>query len=383
MVQGFLSLESEQLFFQLLRLGLGLERADGSDCIGFDSIHTIQTQHDVWCELFTMGARQGVAAIMMDGLQKLIDSGCLSQELLPSRELKMNWMAHTMKVEQQHDHHEVTVARLAGFYAKHDIRTMLLKGHGLSMLYPVPKHRYYGDIDIWLYGEQQRADELLNKEKGVKIERDHHHHTVFSVFGVRVENHFDFLNIYSHLSNKTLEKELKSLANHGCETMSVRGVDVHLPSADFNALFLLRHAASHFAADEIMIRHIVDWAMFALRYNRVIDWERLERTATEQNMHHFLHCMNGICIGYLGIPSDIFPPFDRNEEMERRVLNDIFSPLFSDKSALHGNLLHNFFFRLRRWWTNRWKHRMVYREGLLLTFLVQIRSHWMMRAEWS
>ncbi len=375
--------ETHILLFRLLRLGMGREKADGSDSVGFESLLSADTLNEVWQEVLTAGAQQGIAAIMMDGLQRLIEAGKLNKELQPPREVKMRWAAHTVQVERQHHHHETAISHLAGFYSTHGVRMMLLKGYGLSLLYPIPSHRPCGDIDIWLYGDQQRADSLLRSERGVKVDEDHHHHTVFHFEGVMVENHYDFLNIHAHLSSRELEKELKALANSGHTTVKVADTEVHLPSADLNALFLLRHAGAHFAAGEIMLRHVTDWAVFLLRHHNDIDWQRLMRTVKQQNMHRFLHCLNGICIEHLGVPADIFPDFERDTELEARMLNDILYPQYLDKSALHSNFFRNFMFRLHRWWGNRWKHRMVYREGLLLTFLVQIRSHLMKPGEWA
>ncbi len=380
MVQEVLSVN---LLLRLVRLGMGMEKADGSDSAGFDSLLPADRLSEVWQEAFAEGARQGVAAIMMDGLQRLLDSGTLQSELQPPREVKMKWAAHTVAVERRYRHHETVIAKLAGFYATHDVRMMLLKGYGLSLLYPVPSHRPCGDIDIWLHGDQQRADSLLSREMGIKIDEGHHHHTVFHVDGAMVENHYDFLNIHAHLSSRQLERELKRLAASGGETVMVGGSEVILAPADFNALFLLRHAGAHFAAEEIKLRHVLDWVVFLNRYSKEVDWDSFLQTVRRQNMHRLLHCLNGICIEHFGVPASVFPPFERDRDLEERVLQDILHPQYPDKSALRGNLFRSFCFRLRRWWGNRWKHRMVYREGLFLTFLVQIRSHLMKPGEWA
>ena len=72
----------------------------------------------------------------------------------------------------------------------------------------------------------------------------------------------------------------------------------------------------------------------------------------------------------------MIPAFDRDPALEERVLADILQPEFSETPPA-GGLLRTVWFRTRRWWCNRWKHRIVYSEGLLWTFLVQVRSHLM------
>lgn len=60
---------------------------------------------------------------------------------------------------------------------------MVLKGYGLSKNYPVPNHRPCGDMDIYLFGDQEKADKLIAEELGIKIDNSHHHHTVFQFQG--------------------------------------------------------------------------------------------------------------------------------------------------------------------------------------------------------
>ncbi len=383
--------ETIVVFFELLRIGLGTQECSSIDVKLKESKDAIE-----WDEIFREGVRQGVVAFLLDGLQRLQENGNASGLLVP-KSVVLKLHSHTMQVEERHKKHVTVIQKLAQFYASHGIRMMVLKGYGLSTLYPQPSHRPCGDIDIWLFGEQDRADRLLNEKKGVEIDYTHHHHTVFHINGVMIENHYDFLNIHAHLSSRDIEKELQMLARQEPEKLLLQDNNtIYLPSADLNALFLLRHAGAHFAAEEITLRHVADWAFFVQHYHDKIDWHRLEQTARRQNMHRFLYCLCGICVDYLGMPKRIFPLIEdavlregnvdtaaissksgtvRDMLLEKRVMDDILDPPYRDRSALRRSFFVDYSFRLRRWWGNRWKHRLVYREGLLLTFLVQIRHH--------
>ncbi len=85
---------------------------------------------------------------------------------------------------------------------------MVFKSFSCSLDCPKPNHRPCGDIDIWLFGDQKKADELI-KEKGSKVDNSHHHHTVFYWNGFMVEN---FVNVHAHQSSKELEVYLSNLA---------------------------------------------------------------------------------------------------------------------------------------------------------------------------
>lgn len=326
-------------------------------------------------DLYALAARQGVLALAWDGLQILEREGLITAEQMPQRNLKLQWAYNVEQIEARYEKQRKTIAQLARFYTDHGIRMMLLKGYGLSLCYPKPKHRPCGDIDIWLYGEQQRADQLLCEKKGVKIRTDKHHHTIFHLNGILVENHYDFFNVYAHPSNREIERELQRLLvlKTGKE-IEVEGIMCYLPSPNFNALFLLRHAAAHFAAEKIGLRQVADWALFVKHYHSQIDWPWLVQLAERQNMHRFLHCLCAIGIDFLGMDPAWVPIFDRDESLERRVLQDILTPEFSEKAERLG-LIKSLYYKIRRWWANRWKHKIVYREGLIKTFLVQIWSH--------
>ncbi len=319
--------------------------------------------------------QQGIAAFVYDGLQKAVEAGTISNDSI-SREIKMNLFSHTMQVEKMYHKHEKVIRELAKFYAEHGIKMMVLKGYGLSLLYPKPNHRPCGDIDIWLFGEQERADKLLHEEMGVTIDYGHQHHTVFSVGGVMIENHFEFVNVLSHRSNRDIELELRKTIKGGGLIRDERIDNVYYPPVNFNALFLLRHAAAHFAGSEIALRHVTDWAMFVKRYHKEIDWDWLVRFAKEQNILQFLHCLNAICIDYIGLSRNMFPDFERDERLEVKVMEDILHPSFPERCDLRKCWWKNYLYTLRRWWGNRWKHRMVYREGLLMSFLVLLTSHY-------
>ena len=355
------------LLFALLRAGLG-SAACGS----------VMPESGVWSSVYRQASAQGVLALAWDGLQRLVDAGALPADRQPDRALKLRWACNVSQIEQRYFRQRSALTKLAALYGAHGIELLLLKGYGLSLLYPHPEHRPCGDIDIWLFGKQPEADALLRRTCGLSIDEDKHHHTTFVFEGIPVENHYDFFNIHAHLSNRAIERRLKSLAATPaqCEAIEVEGQTVYVPGADFDALFLLRHTAAHFAAAEIGLRHVADWAMFVRRNHGRIDWPALERIAREQNMHRFLHCLNALAIDCLGVDAALFPAFDRDEALERRVLAEILRPAFGEEVP-KGGILRVLSFKLRRWWANRWKHRIVYREGLIETFLVQIRSHLM------
>lgn len=344
--------------FKLLSCGIGNLRLP----------NILQTVN--WPDVKLLSQKHGVEAIALDGLQHCYDSG---QSIDIDTQTKWDWVCAQLQ-EQTYAKHEKLIEELAGFYARHGIRMMVLKGWGLSLNYPVPCHRACSDLDIYLFGEQKRADKLLTEKLGIKVDNSHHHHSVFVYKGLSVEKHYDFLNVHAHLSSRKIDKRLKKLATKATPFTMKNGAEVWLPPADFNALFILRHTASHFAGSAMNIRQIIDWGMFVKKHHDEVDWNSLLPLVKELNMHHFYDAQNYICYHYLGFDKPLFPMIEGEEYGER-----VFQDLFNDENMKpkEKGFVKYIYSRYKKWWRNRWKHRIVYPEGLFTTFLVQAVSHLM------
>lgn len=322
---------------------------------------------ELWRGIYDLSSAQGVLAQAWDGLQ------FLPETMQPSKGLRLQWAVNVDQIEKVYRLQEKVIAKLASFYREHAIPMMVLKGYGLSLFYPVPEHRPYGDIDIWLFGRQPEADKLVAKEWGAPVDVHKEHHTTFDIDGVMIENHYDFVNTLTHASNARLERLFKQYAAQPGESVAVAGVAVYLPSEQLNALFLLRHAAVHFAAINIGLRHVIDWHVFVAHCHDRIDWEALYAAARDAGMTEFLNCLNAICVDYLGLDPAAVPGMVRNADLEERVLDEILSPAFSDRAP--SGLLRVVWFKTRRWWTNRWKHRIVFNESLAGAFVRSVWAH--------
>lgn len=342
----------------LLRLlAAGLHAAAPVDTEGIP-----ETDAGLWQRVYRLSAAQGVLAIAYDAALRL------PAALRPPKEVLIPWAVNTDRIEREYTRREEALGALAAFYARHGMRMMLLKGAGLASLYPIPQHRPCGDIDIWLYGRQREADRLTERELNIRIDRSAHHHTIFSCKGVLVENHFDFLNVWSHRSNRRLERYLRRYATEEGRPLIVGQQHVWLPSPDFNALYLMRHMAVHFAAVEIGLRHIADWALFLKAEGDRVRWDEIRSIYRRENMDRFADAVTALCVERLGIPAAKAYDYAHDSALQERILHETLHPAFAEKCP-RGSLLAPALFKFRRWWANRWKHRLVYRDSLAGSFV--------------
>ena len=368
----------KELLISLVRAASGNLPADGVEILRTELDRLQEAQ---WKELFELAGRQGVAAFVWDTLEGLVnDSG-----LRIPRELMLGWAGVAMSYEQRYLKYTLSIGRLARLLASHGVGTMVLKGYCSSLDWPVPAHRPCGDIDIWNFGEQQKADGIV-ASKGIKVDGSHHHHTVFFIGGFMVENHYDFINVHAHRSSAQIEKELKRLAGEegrlikmpdtaGRDGAVIPGGQIVAPPVQFNALFLIAHLAAHFGGEDITLRQLLDWAFFVRASAGAIDWKTLQENCRRWNKIRFLDAVNAICVRYLGFEKSLFPVSQRDEKLEDRILADILEPEFSEAEPAKKSLLRTIPFKYRRLKAHRWKNEIVYPEKPLPTMLRLVWSH--------
>lgn len=347
-------------FFSLVRLGIGHYTNALSQPIN-------------WQEIRNLAEKQGLYAVVLDGIEKL------PSYLRPSQETLLVWIGEVLQgYEYQYEQYCKAIAKLAGFYDSHGYKMMILKGYACSLDWPKPNHRPCGDIDIWQFGKQKEADEALlktntnrtDKTNIFTIDKGHHHHTVFEWDGFTVENHYDFVNVHAHKSSAELEKIFKSLGEDDSYSVKVLGEKVYIPSPNLHALFLAKHMVSHFTGANITLRQVLDWAFFFEKHSSQIDRDWLIKILKDFHLDELMNCINAICVDELGFDAKIFPSVQFNPGIKSRVLNDIIHPEF--EAASSKQLIPRLIYKYRRWQGNAWKQRLCYNESRWSAFWMGI-----------
>lgn len=372
---------NERLLLDLIKVALG----KSTKC-------TLPDAFD-WNTLFDLSIKQCVPSVVLDGLKKTIafESSPKKKDLGSGGEGKLKWLGMVLNMERQYAKHESIIAELAAFYREAGYSMMLLKGYGLSKYWPIPNHRPTGDVDIYLmYVDHEgkdkslpawkRADKMMMEKLGIEVDNSHHHHSVFTYKGVMVENHFDFVNVHSHRSNRWIEKEFKSLAMAGCEEYTFEnGSKLMFPSPLLNCLFVARHNASHFAAEHLNLRQLLDWALLVENRNKDIDWKYFWNKAKRMGMEKFVLCMAFVAIEQLSFEKSIFhipEEYADFQKGERKLIDKVFDNIMhSTDVGKYGKGIVYVINRYRLWKKHLWKHRIVYSDSVVSTFCAQIKSH--------
>lgn len=315
-----------------------------------------------WPDVKNIAIRQGVLGLCVDAFDRL------PKTQRPGLEILMPWLGHVVFMESVYAEHKRSIGELADFYARNNIKMLLLKGYGLSKFWPNPARRPVGDVDTYNFGKHKLADRLVREKFNVRIDNSHHKHSVFPFKKVTVENHFSFLNTYGHRSTARIESILHSVIE---ETKDNEIANLYYPSARFNSLYLLRHNGEHFASVDMSLRQVLDWGFF-VRANHV-DWDWLLSTLEKVGMKEYLAVLNAICYRYLGFEVSLFPHLPVDDTLVERSLYDILQPEVEPEH--HKNTFREILFRFRRWWRNGWKHDIVFRESRWQSLLTQTWGH--------
>lgn len=355
--------ESAEVLLRLLRIALGNE----SDL----SLPFFVN----WKEVIDLSINQGVAAVAVDGVQRIYDAidsaqtapGSNGYEALESLDcldmsaIKYEWFGYTLRNESCCEHNRQTISNLAALYRKWGVKMMIMKGYGLSLLYPIPSHRLLGDIDVYLFKLGGFADSVVCRELGIRPKQNEEKHSVFDYNGITIENHASFVNTISHPCYQEVELFLESEAQNA----SFDG-DVYYPSPTMNAIFLPAHCGGHFFRGEASLRQLCDWACFLMRMGKEVDWPIVEKLSKKAGYFDFLCVMNRIAIDCFGVEPSYCPHWECSQKLMERVLDDIITPMPQRRSMLC---------KVIRFFSAQWKYNLVYSDNMFLFFCLHARAY--------
>ena len=252
---------SEEMLLALLRAAIHQQEVEVA--------YFQQTTDEDWVQCYRLAVRQGVSALAWEGIERLLVEYC------PPLDVKLSWALLEKKQQQKYRKHCQAVNELARLYAQHGIATVVLKGVGLSRLYPVPAHREGGDIDIYTYSADKTqmtdeeanrlADEWMKKQGGGMDDTTFRKHSQFFFQGITVENHRMFLHEAECQTTNKAELWLRGHAETETVELMDGGCRIVVPSAAFDSVFVPLHAALHYGMG-LSLKHLCDWTLLVKQY---------------------------------------------------------------------------------------------------------------------
>lgn len=330
--------KSTEMFIALLRLSLAIDKNERDLSSVF-----VQAENDDWEQLFKLSVKQGAILLSYGGLQYL------SAELQPPRKLKLRWCVNVVKGSERHDRYKGVVAKLANVLSTHGIDTMVIKGITISELYTVPSFREGGDIDLYLFGEGEKGNQVMSS-LGLKKSEFIPKNSTFVLEGIPIENHYTFFDTNLRFKREgelyqRMEKKLLSMfSKETCPKSSIDNVLQLPPQA--GAFFLIGHTFRHFCGLDMNIRQMCDWVVFFNKYENEIDAEALSSSIEELGLAKFTRHINAFCANNLGFEPYFNTPSEKDYKAQTFILKTILRYRVAPK--VHIPMLDVFRYLFRR-----------------------------------
>ena len=309
-----------------------------------DSLYLEDLTKEQWEDVYYYTCRHNVTALVFDAVDNL--------GFRPKNYKRALWVMKVDAIEKHYDKTVEVVDEFRELLSKHNIQMMLIKGLGICRFYPNPRHRTMSDIDIYLYGDHDKAVKILEEELGIKTScRVKDHHSKMNYKGLLIENHYDFIDTNTYKDTVESEKLLKELAAKGNEPL------LHL-------LFNVYHLASHFAGEVISLRHLLDWYFLWQEYADKVDIDEFYKIVDKAGKRRFCNGLNGVIIRFFGLSSGVFEGYVADEKLEEKMCKNILNPELEIEGKERVLVTFNRFLK------NRWKYKLIYpRENVLMVLV--------------
>ena len=256
------------LFIELLRISLGTQ----------SELSKIPSPED-WKNIMVLAKRHGVLGIMFSGIELLGQKSAIPKNIL------LQWCGIAINIESQNELLDRRTRELTSIFLEYGFRSCILKGQGNALLYPNPRRRCGGDIDLWLEGKRNDILKFL-RQKWIIGDVLMYHADVKVFDDAAVEIHYLPAFSYNPFRDYKYRKFFKQEGQLQFRQFDDSVGFAH-PSLYFNAVYSLIHIFNHSLKNEILFKQIIDYyyilkhlqASDRIQIMKTIKWIGLERFA--------------------------------------------------------------------------------------------------------
>lgn len=263
--------EMEKLFFELIRVAIG-----DAFCLS----HTPTNAE--WQMLYEMAKKQSLVGICFVGVQRL-----QMQQQCPPEVLYLQWMGMAAKIQQRNEVVNRQCAELAERLKLKGYRCCILKGQGVASLYRLQNQgdsstagsgpavdkskeilatlRQSGDIDLWVDTPKEKVVTLAEK-MGI-TEKAGYLHVGTKFKGVDVELHYRPTYMRNPSHNRRIQEWCGAHNDFKSLKLNAEGLEIVVPSDEFNVVYLLSHIYRHLFGAGIGLRQLMDYYFVLINAN--------------------------------------------------------------------------------------------------------------------
>lgn len=267
----------EQLFFELIRVAIGTQ-----SCL------TQTPSASEWKKLYVMAKKQSLVGVCFAGVQRLRKAdeanGTHITENLPETGY-VKWMGMAAKIQRKNQIVDGQCIALQKQLSVEGFRSCVLKGQGVGQQYAEHLRglRQSGDIDIWMDGGFERVNAWVQKVAPTKSVNQHH--VDLELFeDTDVEAHYHPINMTNPWGQKHLKAFIK--AHENVCLSSADDNKIHVPTSEFNLVFLMVHIYHHLFTEGVGLRQLMDY-FFVLQVAGKESREGVKRIISDIGLYRF------------------------------------------------------------------------------------------------
>ncbi len=261
----------------------------------------------VWNLLFEMARHQTMLAILYEGILRL------PEHQRPPKDLMDKWKELTDLTAGIYRRHLERIGQLEPILERLGLRGCILKGTGLSRLYPIPERRLCGDIDLWVEGSTQNTVKAFDKAVYPLHDILYQEAKADMFDDTELEIHFHPCKMNNPFRNARLQKFFRDNAPFA-GTLTY-------PDSRFNAIFCMAHMYRHYIVGGIGLRQMLDY-YYVLRELKPEDRAQVLITLKKLGMGKFSAAVMCAVQFNFGLEDEyLLCPADR--KYGERLVNDI------------------------------------------------------------
>lgn len=344
---------SLRIFINIINLSLWDKSFD-------ESLLSSLAEND-WKNLFMIAQLQGLAAVFIDGLNKLNHRSPACKAFIEEY-----GVITIIGSERRWQRQLKTAKKISDAFQANGISTLLLKGLGLSLCYPNPQYRECNDIDIYLFGKFEEGNQLAEHLFDAEVDKFTKKEDHIFLDGFTLDNHICFLWPGTE-NDREFDLYLKSLLRPE-ELSQFPDSCFFLPPPEFNYLFLMSHSYVHFMREGMALRQMTDIACFLKSKEKDLDWDEINEKLNRYHLAKFSDAVLSFIEYYFGLSFGYKATSDL--QLLERMINDILT--HSHAVVYHKSKLEERIYLAKTAFNNRWRYDAFYEGGFMRLVLDKI-----------
>lgn len=307
------------VFFELLKAGLW---GSGNPDIRIDGATD-------WDYIYRLAKEQSVQGLVLQGIEWFKNhNDNLNLNVSIPQVLLLQWIGEVQIIEQRNKEMNAFIADLIDKLRKADIYALLVKGQGIAQCYEKPLWRSSGDVDMLLskdnyekakafllpLGDITEPEEARKKHFAMQIEQwtVELHGTLHVGLSARVDRMLDNVqyDVFHRGEVRSVALDVNDSLNDNGTTKSFKSVQVFLPAANEDVVYVFAHILQHFYKGGIGLRQICDWCRLLWTYRESLNHEYLESKIREAGVMSEWEAFGAFAVKYLGMPVEAMPLLD-------------------------------------------------------------------------